>query len=57
MKSLIPSTKTLPSSIPKVLIKAKNEILQDSKKTKWDKKWDKAWEKGPWDKGHWANRK
>ncbi|MDD3488111.1 MAG: hypothetical protein PHH35_02045 [Candidatus Pacebacteria bacterium] len=44
-----------PIIIPKVLIEAKKEvnILTSNKR----QPWDKAWEKGPWDKGHWANRK
>ncbi len=41
--------------IPKALLQAKKEAkIQTSGK---EKSWDKAWEKGPWDKGHWANRK
>ncbi len=47
--------KASPSPIPKILLQAKKEAaMQASGK---EKPWDKAWEKGPWDKGHWANRK
>jgi len=47
--------KASPISIPKVLLQAKKEAaMQASGK---GNPWDKAWEKGPWDKGHWANRK
>jgi hypothetical protein len=48
-------TKAGPRPVPKVLLQAKKEaIMQASGK---EKLLDKAWEKGPWDKGHWANRK
>jgi len=48
-------TKTDSHPVPKVLLQAKKEAaIQASGK---EKSWDKAWEKGPWDKGHWANRK
>jgi hypothetical protein len=49
------ATKAGPCPVPKVLLQAKREAtIQASGK---EKPWDKAWEKGPWDKGHWANRK
>jgi hypothetical protein len=49
------ATKANPNSVPKVLLQAKKEAaMQASGK---GKPWDKAWDKGPWDKGHWANRK
>ena len=43
-----------PKSVPAVLLRAKKEAtIQASKK----RDWDKAWDNGPWDKGHWANRR
>ena len=49
------TAKTKTPLIPKVLLQAKKQAkIQASGK---EKPWDKAWEKGPWDKGHWANRK
>jgi len=43
-------------AVPKVLLQAKKEATIQAMGKK-DKSWDKAWDKGPWDKGHWANRK
>lgn len=43
------------NSIPEVLLQAKEEATVQASKE--EESWDKAWEKGPWDKGHWANRK
>ena len=55
MLNSVSAAKTSSRSIPKVLLEAKKEAtMQASGK---EKPWDKAWEKGPWDKGHWANRK
>ncbi len=47
--------KTGSNFIPKVLLQAKKEVTEQASRK--EKPWDKAWEKGPWDKGHWANRK
>jgi len=50
----MPASTSVPS-VPKVLLQAKKEVsVQTSGKKNF---WDKAWEKGPWDKGHWVNRK
>lgn len=50
-----PTAKTNLNPVPRVLLQAKKEAsMQASGK---EKPRDKAWEKGPWDKGHWANRK
>lgn len=55
MLNPVSASKTESNSTPKVLLQAKKEaVMQASGK---GKAWDKAWEKGPWDKGHWANRK
>ncbi|MBU1255890.1 hypothetical protein KKH35_03400 [Patescibacteria group bacterium] len=52
---LNPISRTNPNSTPKVLLQAKKEAtIQVMGK---DKPWNKARDKGPWDKGHWANRK
>jgi hypothetical protein len=55
MSSSFSVAKINPSSIPRVLLQAKEEAaMQASKK---EKTRNTAWDKGPWDKGHWANRK
>ncbi len=55
MSDSVSAAKVSLRPVPKVLLQAKKEAtLQASGK---EKPWDKAWEKGPWDKGHWANRK
>lgn len=55
MLNSVPAAKANPNRVPKVLLQAKKEAaMQASDK---EKPLDKAWEKGPWDKGHWANRK
>jgi len=55
MLNPVPTTKASPNPAPKVLLQVKKEAaMQASGK---EKPWDKAWDKGPWDKGHWANRK
>ena len=50
-----PVSETKPETIPKVLLKAKEEASTMTFGK--EKPWDKTWENGPWDKGHWANRK
>ena len=58
MKNPLASAKTNPNPVPKVLLRAKEEaVVQTSGKREPEKPWERAWEKGPWDKGHWANRK
>lgn len=55
MPNNIPAAKTNPNPVPQVLLQAKKEAaMQASGK---EKPWNKAWDKGPWDNGHWANRK
>jgi len=49
------ATKICSHPVPKVLLQAKKEVIMQASKK--EKPWDKVWEKGPWDKGHWANRK
>ncbi len=44
-------SKTEPNPAPKVLLRAKKEAATETKEGK------ATYEKGPWDKGHWANRK
>jgi len=55
MLNSVSVAKASPDSIPKVLLQAKKEVSKQASGKQ--KPWDKAWEKGPWDKGHWANRK
>jgi len=55
MLNSVSAAKASSRPVPKVLLEAKKEAtMQASGK---EKPWDKAWDKGPWDKGHWANRK
>jgi len=55
MLNSVSVAKTGSSSIPKVLLQAKKEAtMQASGK---EKPGTRLGEKGPWDKGHWANRK
>ncbi len=53
MKSSISNAKANSNLVPKVLLQAKKEaatqILESEK--------GNSWEQGPWDEGHWANRK
>lgn len=44
-----------PSIIPKVLLQAKKEAMTQT--TGKEKPQGEAWNNGPWDDGHWANRK
>jgi len=41
--------------VPKVLLQAKKEAMAQI--TEKDKSQGKAWNNGPWDDGHWANRR
>lgn len=54
--------KSISGFIPRVLLQAKTQALMEKENSEKRKCWDKAGddeggEKGPWDKGHWANRK
>lgn len=44
-------SKPKPNPAPKVLLQAKKEATTQTLEGR------AAYEKGPWDKGHWANRK
>jgi hypothetical protein len=41
--------------VPKVLLQAKKEVTEQTSGK--ENSLDKDLEKGPWDKGHWSNRK
>jgi len=52
MLSPTSTVKESSSPVPRVLLQAKKEVSTQEKTSS-----QAAWNNGPWDKGHWANRK
>mgnify|MGYP003396036213 CR=1 FL=1 len=55
MLKAVSVTKTNSSVVPKVLLQAKKEVVTQAAEKKSHR--NKMWNNGPWDDGHWANRK